>query len=127
MTCGVLLAALQQITGGYRSPARVMAGGAPARHPEYTEDTSFLLLTILVSYTTNLIFLGTKSAIPQTVVPIRDTLLFFLSFLSSSLFLSLSSFPSGWTLPMCNKIQVSCLKAASTEIFVSETSHFSCN
>ncbi|EYC22832.1 hypothetical protein Y032_0016g2975 [Ancylostoma ceylanicum] len=34
MTCGVLLAAHQQTTGGYRSPARVMAGGAPARHPE---------------------------------------------------------------------------------------------
>ncbi|EYC02715.1 hypothetical protein Y032_0098g3089 [Ancylostoma ceylanicum] len=28
MTCGVLLAALQQATGGYRSPARVMAGAA---------------------------------------------------------------------------------------------------
>ncbi|EYC25267.1 hypothetical protein Y032_0012g1794 [Ancylostoma ceylanicum] len=34
MTCGVLLAELQQTTGGYRSPARVMAGGAPARHPK---------------------------------------------------------------------------------------------
>ncbi|EYB93966.1 hypothetical protein Y032_0177g604 [Ancylostoma ceylanicum] len=34
MTCGVLLAALQQTTAGYRSPACIMAGGAPARHPE---------------------------------------------------------------------------------------------
>ncbi|EYC09894.1 hypothetical protein Y032_0058g2878 [Ancylostoma ceylanicum] len=28
MTCGVLLAALQHTTGGYRSPARIMADGA---------------------------------------------------------------------------------------------------
>ncbi|EYC03339.1 hypothetical protein Y032_0094g2701 [Ancylostoma ceylanicum] len=33
ITCEVLLAALQQTTDGCRSPARVIAGGAPARQP----------------------------------------------------------------------------------------------